>query len=479
MYDVCIIGAGVIGANIARLLSQYQLRICLIEKAADVSCGCSKANSGIVHGGYSDKPGTLAAELCVKGNRLYAQLEAELHFGYRETGSYVIALEEEDIPRLKALEASGLTNGVNGLALLSGEEVLQREPHLNPAIKGALYCAEAGVTSPYEFVIALVENAIANGVELRLNSLVTALARQQDGFEITINETEKLRARYVINAAGAGSDAISALLGITGFKIHPRRGQYVLLNKNQNHLVSSVIFQVPSKLGKGILVTPTYHGNIMVGPNAEEIDDKDDVSTDEATLAFIAATARKSLPTLDFKQSLTSFAGNRPVCNDGGWTIEATEIPGYIHLIGIDSPGLTASPAIALKVRGILASIGLVLKENPAFNPYREAIIHKKPADFAGKIDGDSPELNIICRCETITEAEIIDSLHRGIPVTAVDAVKRRTRAGMGQCQGAFCRPRVKALLARELGIPLENVPENLSSTPPEVRAKRLALLKL
>lgn len=480
MYDVCIIGAGVLGANIARLLSQYQLKILLVDKESDVSCGCSKANSGIVHGGYSDEPGTLAAKFCVQGNRMYERLHSELNFGYRRTGSLVLAFSPEDIPQLEKLYQNGIANGVTGLAILSGDEVLAREPHLNPAVKAALYCENAGVTSPYEFVIALVENAIANGVELKLESRVTAIHSLNPGFSVTLNQNSSIQSRYVINAAGIYSDSISALAGITGHKITPRRGQYILLNKNQSHLISSVIFQVPTKLGKGILVTPTYHGNLMIGPNAEDIDDKDDTGTDTATLAHIVQTARLSVPDIDLRQALTSFAGNRPVGNHHGWVIEKTELPGFIHLVGVDSPGLTSSPAIAQNVRDLLQESGLKLIPNPKFNPLRPPIIHPKSTDFDGKIDDPDPKKNIICRCEQVTEAEIIDSLHRGIPVRSIPAVKLRTRAGMGQCQGAFCRSRVQRLLARELKLTPEEI---LVTTPPSselaARAKRLDLLTL
>lgn len=456
MYDVCIIGAGVIGANIARELAKYKVTVCLLEKEEDVSCGASKANSGIVHGGYSDKPGTLKAELCVKGNRMYEQLNKELNFGYRETGSLVLAFRDEDSKTLEKLYEYGLSNGVGGLEIISGDEAREREPYLSSEVKAALYCANAGITSPYEFVIALVENAIANGVELKLKTEVLTIEKNENNFKIITNQGE-IQAKYVINAAGVYSDKVSSMIGVNDFIITPRRGQYILLDKDQNYLVNSVIFQVPTELGKGILVTTTYHGNLMIGPNAEDIDDKADVSTNEEALHKIVEIARLSVPDLNMKTAITSFAGNRPVANQKDWIIEESACKGFINLVGIDSPGLTASPAIGLKVVGILEKIGLVLAEKPYFKN-RNPIYIKKDSGFKGDINAEDPAKHIICRCEQITEAEVIDALHRGIPIQSIDGIKRRTRAGMGKCQGGFCRKRVQEVIAKELNIPMEEV---------------------
>ena len=456
-YDLCIIGAGVVGLNIAREMSRYRLRICVIDKEEDVGRGCTKANSGIVHGGYSDEPGTLKAELCVAGNHLYEHLDQELHFGYRRTGSLVLAFSDAEVPTLQKLFDYGRENGVGGLRIIDGVEVQRLEPHLNPAIVAALLCEDAGVTSPYEFAIALAENALANRVELRLGEEVKSITTSQEIFRIKTSRGA-VTAQYIINCAGVNSDRIAAMVGIEEYRITPRRGQYVLLDKDQNYLVRSVIFQVPTKLGKGILVTTTFHGNLMIGPNAEEIDDKTDVGTDLKTLEHIVQQARRSVPGFDMRKALTSFAGNRPVSNQKDWVIGESRVKNFINLIGIDSPGLTASPAIALKVAGILQNCGLVLEPNPEFQAQRPPIICKKAADFVGDIHASDPSLHIICRCEQVTEAEIIDSLNRGIPVRSLDGVKFRTRAGMGRCQGAFCGPRVRELLARELSIPTAEV---------------------
>lgn len=456
-YDVCIIGGGVVGLNISREISRYRLRVCVIEKENDVGRGCSKANSGIVHGGYADEPGTLKAELCVAGNRLYEQLDRELHFGYRQTSSVVLAFAVEELPTLEKLLENGRKNGVTGLRIIDRQELLLREPHLNPAVLAALLCEDAGVASPYEFAIALAENSLANGVDLRLQEEVRTIKSLDGEFQLQTSRGS-LRSRYVINCAGVFSDRIAAMVGLSEYRITPRRGQYVILDKDQSHLARSVIFQTPTRLGKGILVTTTFHGNLMIGPNAEELDDKTDVGTDAETLANIVAQARRSVPGFDMRKALTSFAGNRPVSNQKDWVIDASRIQGFINLIGIDSPGLTASPAIARKVCTMLQQAGLSLEPRPDFQPQRPPIIRKKAADFAGDVNAIDPALHIICRCEQVTEAEILDCLGRGIPIRSLDAVKFRTRAGMGRCQGAFCGPRVRELLSRELAIPAAEI---------------------
>ncbi|QJW48550.1 NAD(P)/FAD-dependent oxidoreductase [bacterium BFN5] len=406
MFDVCIIGAGVVGLNIARELAKYQVSVCVLERREDVGCGCSKANSGIVHGGYSDQPGTLKAELCVKGNQMYEQLDRELNFGYRKTGSLVLAFAEDELSKLQQLYEYGIKNGVQGLALISGEQAREKEPHLSIEVKGALFCENAGVTSPYEFAIALAENAVQNGVSLRLNQEVTHIEQCENYFKVVTQVGQTLEARFVLNAAGIHSDSIAQMVGIEDYHIMPRRGQYIVLDKDQNYLVKSVIFQVPTNLGKGILVTTTYHGNLMIGPNAEEIDDKDDVGTNEATLAYVAQAARKSVPGFNMKRALRSFAGNRPVSNMKDWVIEESRVKRFVNLVGIDSPGLTSSPAIAVKVIELLKNIGLVLTPNPAFKPYRAPIIVKKSDAFNGDIGASDPTQHLICRCEKVTEED-------------------------------------------------------------------------
>ncbi len=459
MYDVCIIGAGVIGCSIARELSKYDLKIGLIEKEDDVSCGASKANSGIVHGGYAAKYGTLKGELCIKGNEMFKKLEEELHFGFRRTGGLVIGFTEEDETEIKKLYDNGIKIGCDDLEIIDAKKIKEIEPHIHPDVKIALYSRMVGVTSPYELTIAFAENAIQNGVDLQLETEVLNIEKINSIFYVHTNKGI-FQSKYIINAAGVYSDRIANMLDLNDFYIIPRKGQYVLLDKEESHLTNTVIFQVPTNKGKGILVTSTYHKNLMIGPNAEEMDDKEDVSTNEEILKYIVETARKSIPHFDIKKALTSFSGIRATSNTNDFIIEESSISGFINVAGIDSPGLTSSPAIAKKVLSILEDIGVRLREKTDFYPYRKPIIKNKDENFHGNIDSPNPSNHILCRCEQVTEAEIVDALHRGIPIQSVDAIKRRTRAGMGRCQGTFCSPRVKALISKELNIPIEKIPQ-------------------
>ena len=478
MYDVVIIGGGVIGGNIARELSKYKLKVCMLEKEDDVSCGCSKANSGIVHGGYADKPGTLKAKLCVKGNRMFEQLEKELNFGYRKTGSLVLAFSDEEKESLEKLYEYGIENNVEGLKIINGEEILKMEPHLNKDVKWALYCENAGVCSPYEFTIALIENAIKNGMELRLNEEVIGIEKVGDVFKVKTNK-DTIEARYVINAAGVYSDKISNMVGEDYFHIIPRKGEYIIFNKDQAYLVDKVIFQVPTKKGKGILVTTTYHGNLLIGPDAEQVASKDDVSTTEESLRKIAEAARHSVSDFDMKKAITSFAGVRPTSSTKDFIVEETKVKGFLNVTG-DSPGLTSSPAIAKMVIDILKDSGLKLDKNENFEPYRKPIVIRKGKDFKGDINALDPEKHIICRCETVTEAEIVDALTREIKISSIDAIKRHTRAGMGMCQGAFCGPRVRKLIAETLNIKEEDVKgRGPKSSDIASRVSRMDIMKL
>ncbi|MBC8059685.1 MAG: NAD(P)/FAD-dependent oxidoreductase [Clostridiaceae bacterium] len=468
MYDVIIIGAGVVGTAIARELSRYTLKIGVLEKEEDVSMGASKANSGIVHGGYAAKYGTLKGQLCVKGNKKYRKLEEELNFGYRQTGALVIGFNQGDEEKITELYENGLKIGCQDLEVIRGEKLKEIEPNLNSEVKVALYAKSVGVVSPYEFTIALAENAVANGVELKLDNEVVAIEKIEGKFIIHTNK-EKLEAKYIINAAGLYSDKIANMLGIEDFKIVPKKGQYILMGKDQGHLVNTVIFQVPTNKGKGILVTTTYHGNFMIGPNAEEVSGKDDVATCTETLNYVYNTAKKSIPDFNIKKALTTFSGIRATSDTGDFIIEESRVKRFINVAGIDSPGLTSSPAIAEMVVDILKNSGLRLEEKNNFNPYRKGIIVRKDNNFHGKVDDKDQAKNIVCRCEQVTEAEIMDALHRNIGIKSIDAIKRRTRAGMGTCQGNFCRTRVKAIISRELNIPEDQVTlrgENFLKSP-------------
>jgi glycerol-3-phosphate dehydrogenase len=454
MYDLCIIGAGVVGCALAREMSRYRLRVLLLERGDDVGSGATKANTGIVHGAYSSPAGTLRAALCAVGNRMYASLDAQLHFGYRRTGALVLAFSAQQETGLRALLDNGQANGDDGLELLTPQHARALEPGLGSGVTAALHCPPVGVTSPYELAIALAENAVANGVALRLNCEAVGLRPGGPGLVVTAGG-EELAARFVVNAAGVYADRVAAFAGEPGFRILPRQGQYLLFDKAGGEAVRRVLFQAPTKAGKGVVVTRTYHGNLMIGPNANEVADPEDAGTSLEALQGIVATARLSFPDLDLRQAITTFAGVRPTPDTGDFVIGPGPLPGFFNAAGIDSPGLTSAPAIAERLRNLLADAGLELEPRRDFQPERPAIIVPKAfaAQEVARLVAASGPQRLVCRCEQVSEAEIVDALNRGIPVRNIDAVKRRTRAGMGRCQGSYCRPRVAALIERETGL--------------------------
>lgn len=469
MYDVGIIGAGVVGSAIARELSKYDLNLTLIEKESDVSTGASKANTGIVHGGYVAKSGTLKGELCIKGNSMYEKLNEELNFGYKKTGGLVLAFDEEDQKTLEKIYQNALKVGQpeSEIEIIYGDQIKEIEPHVSDQAKAAFYCKSIGVTSPYEFTIALAENAVDNGVDLKLESEVVNIEKENGYFEIETVK-EKFKSRFLINAAGVYADRVAAMLETDDFEIYPMRGEYVVFSKSQSHLVNSVIFQAPNPKTKGVVATTTTHGNFMIGPNAEEIDKKNDVSTSFKEIKYIIDQARRSVPDFDTNRMLRTFAGLRPKSTRGDFIIEESEVEGFIQTAGIDSPGLTSSPAIAKKVVEILAESRLELKKRDDFKPERPGITVEKDEDFAGEIDHQDPAKNIICRCEKVTEAEILDALSRSIPIKTTDAIKRRTWAKTGECQANFCESRIKKIISRELDIPVEEVENRDEDYVPE-----------
>lgn len=457
MYDITIIGAGIIGCAIARELAKYNVKICLIEKTDDVGAGITKANSGIVHGGYAEKPGSVKAKFSSKGNSMYQQLNAELNFGFTQTGSFVIGFNEEDAAKINELFTYGQKNGVPNLQIVNGDFVRTKEPNLNKDINIALYCPTAGITSPYEFAIALAENATQNGVELKLNNEVTAIQKFHEHFIITTNQ-ETITTKIVINAAGLYADEIAKMVGINEFTIKPRQGQYLLFDKDQGDLINSVIFQVPTAISKGILVTKTYHGNLLIGPDATPIPEKDYLDTTTQNISEIIEAAKKSFPDFDLQKVIAAFAGNRNAATDGDFIIEESKIKGFINVAGIESPGLTAAPAIANYVREIVTATKHVrLTPKADFNPYRKAyntIANMQEQKLNELIKQNAKYGCVVCRCETVSEGEICDALHRNIPINSLDAIKRRTRAGMGRCQGGFCTTKIMEIINNELQIP-------------------------
>lgn len=458
-FDVVIIGAGIVGTSIARELSKYKVKTAVLEEQVDIGMGATKANSAIVHGGYAESHSKLKGRLCYKGRKQYEKLNEELNFGFDPIGSLVLAYTEDQKKELENLLENGKLNGLDDLEIIEHDQILEMEPNINPDVKYALYCKGAGVTSPYEMAIAMMENAIHNGVELFLESPVEAINKTEDGFEVVTSDERVFPAKYVINCAGVNSDKISALAGDASFTITPRSGEYLLMVRGSGELVNNVLFQMPTKMGKGILVTPTYHGNLLLGPDAinENFADKD---THRERLLNIYEQALHTTDKLNIKQFIRSFTGVRAVSSTDDFIIEESKkVPGFINCAGIQSPGLTSSPAIAdMVVHEILPKAGLKLIQNEDFDPYRAPIIKRKTQLIPQKEASQYVSLPLsdpncfVCRCEQVSRAQIDDAMNRGIPVTTLDGVKRRTRAGMGWCQGTFCRARVAAVMTENLG---------------------------
>lgn len=460
-YDVIIIGAGVVGAHIARQLSRYRLRILLLDKAADVGDGTTKANTAIVHAGYDAKPGTNKARFNLAGNVLFEQVCGELDIEFDRCGTYVVGISDEDLITLRDLYERGLENGVPGLELISGEEMRRREPGLTESAAGALYAATGGIVDPFALCFAAAENAVSNGVDLRLETEVQGFLREGDAVAGVITNRGAFRSRWTIIAAGLYADDLMHAAGLDGFKITPRKGEYFVLDRTARSQVRNVLFPCPTPISKGILVTPTIHGNVMLGPTATNIDDKENLSTTAQGLDEVMTGALKLVPRLDTRQIIRSYAGLRAGGNTGDFLIEIPpERPGLLVLAGIESPGLTASPAIALHVVEMLREAGLELAERPEFNPVRKGIprfSHLTTAEQEALIAQDPRYGRVICRCETVTEGEVVAACHTPIPARTYDAMKRRTRIGTGRCQGAFDTPYVIEIMAREYGVsPLE-----------------------
>ena len=462
MFDVVIIGAGVIGGMLARELSRYELSVCLLEKENDVAMGATKANSGIVHGGYDPVPGTLKARLNSIGVEMLFQAAKELNVSIRRNGSMVCAFgtqAEHDL--LEELYAQGQQNNIPDLRIISGDEARKLEPNLSKEVSQVLHVPNAGIVCPYGLTIAAVGNAMDNGVILKRNFSVVVIEKE-DVFTVSSASGEKVRGKYLVNCAGGYSDVIAAMAGDPCFTVIPRAGEYMLLDKAEGSRVSHTLFQCPTADGKGILVSPTVHGNLLTGPTAVKVETPDSRDTTAAGLAVVEKLSAKSVPSVDFRQVITSFTGVRASTAGGEFILKASEtVPGLVHAGAIDSPGLTCCVSIAKYLVDILKNEGLSLKEKQNWNPYRKnmhAFAEMTDEEKNAVIQRNPAYGKIICRCEQISEGEILEALRTEPVALDIDGVKRRTRSGMGRCQGGFCGSYVMELISRELGIPMESV---------------------
>lgn len=455
MYDVVIIGAGVSGSASARELSRYKLNVCVVEKEEDVCCGTSKANSAIVHAGFDAEAGSLMAKLNVEGNQMMEALSKELDFNYKNNGSLVVCINEEEKPNLQALYDRGVENGVKDLRIIDREELVKLEPNIADEAVAALYAPTGGIVCPFGMNIAFAENAATNGVEFKFDTEVTDLEKKGDNWVVKTSQGE-IETRYVVNAAGVYADKFHNMVSDKKLHITPRRGDYCLLDRSTEGFVTHTIFQLPGKYGKGVLVSPTVHGNTLVGPTAIDIENREGTNTTQEGIDELINKAGTTVKGLPIRQVITSFAGLRAHEDGHEFYIgELEEAKGFIDCAGIESPGLTSAPAIGKMVANIIKDLTNA-EENPDFNGTRKGILDPKTLtneERAALIKENPAYGNIICRCEMITEGEIIDAIKRPLGAKSLDGVKRRTRAGMGRCQAGFCSPRTIEILSRERGV--------------------------
>jgi len=482
VYDIIIIGGGVIGCCIARTLSKYDLKVALLEKEADIASGTTKANSGVVHAGYASPREYVKRDMCIKGNKLYTQAAEELNFPFQRIGSFVVALEDSQIKKLEEERKLATQDGVPGLELiLDKEKIKYMEPNLTDEAVGVLHAPSAGIVSPYEMTYALAENAAMNGVKFFRNQKVRRIKHQNYVFVIK-TKTDEFKSNNVINAAGLYGLKISKMVGLDYFKLMPRKGEYILFDRNAMHL-NKILFPTPTKVSKGILVCPTVSGNTFVGPNALNITDKKDIATTEAGLKEILEGGNKLVPNMPVRASIRNFAGLRAIPGTYDFIIDSTDVYGFINVVGILSPGLTSCYAIAERVVEFLELLGANTKIKEDYNPMRpkpERFKDFTKEELDRKIKEDPAWGRIICRCENIPEKEILNAIHAPVGATTVDGVKFRCRPGMGRCQGGFCRPRVIEILSRELNIPYEDVLKRGEDTNFLVaKTKEIALLRL
>lgn len=460
IYDVAVVGAGVVGASIARKLSAYACDTVILEKEWDVSFGVTKTNSGIIHGGFHYPTSTLKGRLEVLGNIMFDRLQQELHFPFRRCGILAAAFTIEEMKTIEKMYMQGVENKVIGLELCNRDRIHSLEPKLNPDVVGGLHAPSGGVIEPYRFVFSLIESAKKNGVELRTRFKVVKAEKRKGHFLIQAENGESLRARYLVNAAGLYADEVSAIFNAEHLQIKPLKGQEFLLDRNAAGLPGKVIFPVPSIVSKGILVIPTPEGTCMVGPTAIEQKDKEDLSTSQSNFATVFHSARRLIPKISERDIITSFAGLRPTLKGNDFYIAISEKqPELIQVAGIQSPGLTAAPAIGEYVKDLLKRAGLVLTERPDYDPFVDEVprIRKlSPYEADALVQKEPAYGEIICRCESVSEAEIVSAIRQGH--TTMDGIKFYTRAQMGRCQGGFCSYKILKILQRETGMSIEEI---------------------
>ncbi|MGO8695229.1 MAG: NAD(P)/FAD-dependent oxidoreductase [Rectinemataceae bacterium] len=452
--DVLIIGAGVSGANIARRLSSYELDLALVDKEADVSFGVSKANSGIVHGGFHHNRKYLKAKLELQGSMMFDRLKAELDFPFERCGIVVAAMHEDEMRLVEQLYVQGVDNGTIGIEMCSRERMLELEPKLSTDTVGGLYAPGGGIIEPYRFVFSLVESALKNGLRLQTGWRVANAVREGDHWLVEAADGRSMRTRYVVNAAGLFADEVSRLFGAEEFSIRGRKGEYYLLDRLTKAKPDRVVFPVPTELSKGVLIIPTVEGTVLLGPTAAAVDDKKDAATTRAQLEAILKSARNMIPSISESDVITSFAGIRSVLGEDFYIDSSAKVPAFVQVAGIQSPGLTASPAIGEYVKDLLKKAGLRLVEKPDWDPFVEKLPRARDLgafELDELIRKDNAYGEIICRCERVTEAEIVAAIRKGH--TTLDGIKYFTRAQMGRCQGGFCTYRIIKLIMRETGM--------------------------
>ena len=456
MQDVIIIGAGIVGTSVSYYLSKYDLKVTVLEKCNDVSCGTTKANSAIIHAGYDPKEGTHMARLNVLGSKLTKEVCAKLDVPYKQCGAFVLGFSEEDRKHIELLYQRGVNNGVKDLEIIEHDEVLKLEPNISAEVKCALWAKTSAIVSPWELCLALAEVSIQNGAEYHLNQEVTSIKKENGIFRVTTQD-HTYEAKYVINCAGLYADKINDMINPSSFKIQSVKGEYYLIDKSEGSRVHRTIFQCPNKDGKGVLVSPTVHGNLIVGPNAEK-NEKEDLSTTSNGLAFVKAQAVKSVPSINFRENIRNFAGNRAKSDIDDFIFGESETENFFNCAAICSPGLSSALAMGLEISEWLKGKEEVKAKDHVVDERHVVRFKHLSMEEKNELIARRPEYGrVICRCETVTEGEILDALRGPLPAHSIDGVKRRCNSGMGRCQGGFCGPKITEILAREYHIsPLE-----------------------